>query len=343
MLCPNLLALRAHLQVHPVNTGRRIELTGPSGVISDDMEALHAESDGNGRIFLLSGVEFSTFMYRGQTQDHGTCTPSLARLKTTEEQLLALCQRIAFEDAIRTHPLVQITARTQFLDGHLYVDHEGLAQHYGHATDMLDITSNFDVASFFATCSWTGKKFEPFYSTDPGVIYRVNPALLDVVCPQDSGDNILRIVGWQPLPRPEQQRAYAVQLRSDQDFCQLPSIEKFRFSHNAAISQSICEAFDRGDALFPADAAAELSLRAKALVNFTGDQIARAWQRLNAWTGTLTSSESAAQIESRCGIQKTPTPTLNWNGLIDEFTTDQLQARLVEVLNRVRYRRAMYL
>lgn len=343
MLFPNLSALCAYLQVPQVNAGRRIELTGPSGVISEDMEALYAESDGNGRIFLLSGVEFSTYMYRGQTQDHGTCTPSLARLKTTGEQLLALCQRIAFEDAIRTHPLVQMIAQTQFLDGHLYVDHEGLAQHYGHATDMLDITSNFDVAAFFATCSWTGEKFEPFYSIDPGVIYRVNPALLDMACPQESGDYTLRIVGWQPLPRPEQQRAYAVQLRSGQDFCQLPSIEKFQFSHNVAISHSIWEAFDRGDALFPTDAAAELSLRAKELVNFTCDQIDRAWQQLTAWTRTLTSSESAVQIESQCGIQKIPAPTLNWNGLIDEFTLDQRQAQLAEVLNRVRFRRAMYL
>lgn len=53
--------------------------------------------------------------------------------------------------------------------------------------------------------------------------------------------------------------------------------------------------------------------------------------------------ESGSPDRIAVGIQKIMTPVLSWNGLIDESTPDQLQAQLVEVLNRVRYRRAMYL
>ena len=33
-----------------------------------------------------------------------------------------------------------------------YIDYVGLAQHYGLQTDMMDLTSDIDVALFFAMC-----------------------------------------------------------------------------------------------------------------------------------------------------------------------------------------------
>ena len=94
----------------------------------------------------------------------------------------------------------------------------------------------------------------------------------------------MHIVGWQPLPRPEQQRAFVVKMKPGQDFTSLPSVETFHFQHEAHISYHIWNAFDQGKALFPTDAAAELARRAESLSEFTESQIERAWRRLAEWT-----------------------------------------------------------
>ncbi len=43
---------------------------------------------------------------------------------------------------------------------------EPLAQHYGFETEWLDITSDFDVALFFATCKWADGRWQPLDEED---------------------------------------------------------------------------------------------------------------------------------------------------------------------------------
>jgi hypothetical protein len=337
---PTLAMLRQRLNIPPVNTGRRIELFGSQGIISDDREGLHAMLDQHGRTVLLSGVEFQFHMYRGQTQDFGKCTPSIARIPDPDKQFLALCRTIAFEDAIGTHPLVQLVEQTAFMDAPFFVDRAGLAQHYGHATDMLDITGSFDVASFFATCRWDVEKkaYEPYWhDTLPGVMYRIHSAFVGL----DADSPELSIVGWQPLPRPEQQQAQALQLNHGVDFESLPFVEKFRFAHEASTSHQIYEAFDQGRALFPPDAAAELSALTENLLAFTDAQIERAWARLkDYWTDQQTPVSDRALSLERCGVELVEEPVLKWDGLLPSLTPAQWQEQWQEVLCRVRYRRA---
>ncbi len=161
----------------PINTGRQYPLTTPAGLVTDDLEGLHAMSDEGGRIILQSGVEFPLYAYRGQPEEYTPCFPTLGRMKKPEDQLLALCRNAAFEDVIGEHPYVRITEQTTFMGHPLRVDKQGLAQHYGLATDLLDFTSNFEIAAFFATCRWKpdAKKYTPVIKTEvPGVIYRIS-------------------------------------------------------------------------------------------------------------------------------------------------------------------------
>jgi hypothetical protein len=159
---PSLPQLRDHLGVMQLNTKKR--LTTRFGLVTDDQEGLHAVADERGYTRLISGVEFCIQgIYRGQVREHDRCIPSLGRLKTLDAQLLALCRNLAFEDAIADHPFVRLAEQETFLGKPLFVDKKGLAQHYGLPTHMLDVTCNFDVASFFATCTWnTGRRrYEP--------------------------------------------------------------------------------------------------------------------------------------------------------------------------------------
>ena len=343
-MLPNLDELRHRLAIPAINTGRQIHLFGhPAGPVTDDIEGLHAIADENGCIRLISGTEFSMQMYRGQTKEHPRCIPTLARLEKVEEQILALCRRIAFEDAIGEHPMVSLAERIRLWNLPLYVDREGLAQHYGLATDMLDVTSNFDVACFFATSTWNPdqQKYEPL--TDrvaSGVIYRITPALMISMERHDEPFGPVHIVGWQPLPRPEQQRAFVVKMKPGQDFTSLPTVETFHFQQQAHISHRIWNAFDQGDALFPKDAAAELARRAESLNAFTENQIERAWKRLAEWTAETCSPSQKTCIQESIGITIVESPPLDWNGLVVETSEAQLMEQFREAVDRVRFRMA---
>ena len=130
-ILPNLDELRDRLAIPAINTGRQIHLFGhTAGPVTDDLEGLHAITDENGCIRLISGTEFSMQMYRGQTQMYPRCVPTLSRLEKVEDQFLAICRRVAFEDAIGEHPMVNLAERIRLWDSPLYVDREGLAQHY---------------------------------------------------------------------------------------------------------------------------------------------------------------------------------------------------------------------
>ncbi|MEI7843464.1 MAG: FRG domain-containing protein [Gallionellaceae bacterium] len=333
---PTIHELREQLGIQPLNTGRQIYPFGMAGIVTDDMEGLHAVSDEHGRTQLTSGTEFSMQVYRGQTQEYKSCLPSLGRAKTPEEQLLALCRNIAFEDALAEHPFVRLAEQSAFLGNSLFIDKEGLAQHYGLPTHMLDVSSNFDVASFFAACAWNSDKgWEPVTEAKHhGIIYRLTPSAID-----PSGDlGNFHIVGWQPLPRPEQQRASALRMKSGQDFKEIPSVECFRFRHRARVSVRIWKAFDEGRELFPADAAAELATQAEALQQFTRAQIDRAWARLEKWTETSFLAEKRLVAEGSCNLFEVASPILSWAGLDVETDEDHLLEKLQEVFNRVRYR-----
>ena len=320
--------------VRGLNTGSKY-LVGPSGIVTDDLEGLHAITDEAGRVIFRSGTEFPMVSYRGQLRDYSSCLPTLARLKHPEEQLLALSRCVAFEDAIGEHPYVRICDTASFLNAPFFVDREGLAQHYGLSTNLLDVTNSFDVASFFASCAWEdGRGFLPVQSAKfMGVIYQVQPYLL-----MHADEKLeYRDVGWQPLHRPEQQRAAAFRLMKGVDFEALPTVKKHYFVHSARASKKIWKMFDGGKALFPDDAPAELANRAMKLMTFTRDQIDRAWERYDGWHSAVSSSDMRTKIEFAAEIVEGASE-LSWDELNLERDETRLREDLIEVMSRVRYR-----
>lgn len=332
-------SLRPHLGINPINTGK--QLVTSIGLVSDDIESLHAITDQDGRIILQSGAEFSLYAYRGQPEEHIPCLPTLGRLETIDKQLLALCRNAAFEDAISEHPFVHLTEQASFLGCPLRIDKQGLAQHYGLATDMLDFTNNFDVASFFATCRWDNiyGGYKPIVDSEkPGVLYRISPFLF---AGTDLGAE-LEIVGWQPLKRPEQQRALGLRLKKGQDLCTLPSVQMIKFRQSEPTSFRIWKAFDEGRVLFPKDAAADLAEQAQRLYQFTRRQVDNAWKRLDIWNGMGSTIGFRRKIELKSGLTISDTKSLSWEGFDIERNEQKLAGHLMNILERARYRLAAY-
>ena len=255
----NLTRLKQRLGIQPINTGQQLNF---GGIVSDNIEALHAMRSISGDCLnLVSGVEFSLTEYRGQTQDYGNCLSGLDRIQDDHKLFAALCRSIYFKQALTTHPVVMqmqdlaldLDARTQPLP--VCMNLEGIAQHYGLATEYLDITNNFSVASFFATQRWDSKtkKFEPMRGQSKlGVIYKFHPAFL-MSPPMGCNEMPYIPVGWQPFPRPEQQRANAIRLKLGEDFAQTIGVVKYYFQHSRNQSKRIYEEFEGGDKLMPAD------------------------------------------------------------------------------------------
>ncbi len=100
--------------------------------------------------------------FRGENKIYDSCEPSLHRA----------LENFATEDQKELYRLVadmRIAEFSFFLNKFDHVKnwncsdvlYDTLAQHYGLKTDWLDITTDFDVAMFFATCRYENGKWYP--------------------------------------------------------------------------------------------------------------------------------------------------------------------------------------
>jgi len=158
----------------------------------------------------------------------------------------------------------------------------------------------------------------------------------------DEKEDVFKFMGWQPLHRPEQQRACGIRLRKGQDFAHLHSVQMIHFKHSPEISERIWNSFDQGRMLFPPDPAADLANQALVLKEFTRKQIDMALIRLENWKARTYNSKKRRQMEKQEKIQVVTKPVLSWDGLNVEKDEQELQQDLKHILEKVRIRRVMY-
>ena len=201
--------------------------------------------------------EFGGYIYRGQRQYYEPCRSSLHRNRPNKiERLIEKIRQAEFEMLISNHPAVIDFSNSpdwSIVGLRCKIDYEGLAQHYGLKTELIDFTSNPFVAAFFACCEYDreSNKWRPIeHGCQDGIIYKYNQAF-DMAEEQEEPCSF--VVGLQPLPRPAAQYAWCYRLPKRASLNSQRFVSHFSFVHEPKVSTKIFERFEGGEKLFPND------------------------------------------------------------------------------------------
>ena len=207
------------------------------------------------------------YLFRGQNQEHIPCYPSLYRetpRPLTDSEIFTWKMRfMLFCDMLDTYPIVD-----KFFKRHNFkIDYEGLAQHYGLLTSVLDLTSNIDIALFFATC-WYDKNedcYRPFDagSEHAGILYVFCPLRANEPTPLNMDDFMkenITPIGLQTFLRPARQKGYALHIPKGKS----TKSWAYRFKFSNEDSLAYYDLFNGGKELWIYDILAE---KTKKIVN----------------------------------------------------------------------------
>ena len=201
---------------------------------------------------LIPQVGTLHFLYRGQNQEFTPCVPSLYRGNPSEEEIFVERMRlVVFKRLLNSHPVIKHFFRKQ----NFKVDEEGLAQHYGLKTEVLDLTSNLDIALFFATCRYDSQNDCYQYYSDnekhEAILYVFIPILDNEPTPSlhDYMNHNIRPIGLQAFPRPGVQEGYGLHIKQNESIkCYM-----YRFTFTSDDSKYYYEKFKGGEALWIKD------------------------------------------------------------------------------------------
>lgn len=325
--------LRQSLNIPEINTNKQFSHTGcENGVFFTNNEILTAMSREDGKFIFKSATELTFNQYRGQIKHYNfKCSANLYRSKDLKSKFIEVCRTIAFEEFLEKHPFVQFI---NSLQDEIYINKTAIAQHYELKTPYLDLTSNFDVASFFATCELINGKYKPYKGNEYGVIY-VFDEVLNHTIQKHGYDTNLEYVGWQPLPRPEQQRASTYKLKENEDFTNFKHVNSYLFLHNRSQSKEIWQKFDKGRILFPKDSIKEVAEIFKKLTSFTENEISEAKSRFSEWFDNFNDEDLKNIISDLEMIQIRE--NINWNNFV-ECSFTYWEKEYAKTLNKINYR-----
>ncbi|MCD6579689.1 FRG domain-containing protein [bacterium] len=203
----------------------------------------------------------SSFFYRGENQLYPTTLSSLNRRlnqinkieERTIEEFIAKMRIADFRNLLLCFDHVQ-----NHISKGLSVLYEQIAQHYGIETNWLDITSDLEVALFFACCKYSENKWMPLTEEDLkksdqakyGVLFRKKNNMLhdiELYC------NHVKFfpIGYQPFMRCHKQYGYSFYMDPDTDLKDQKYFEVLIFKHNEEFCKSIYEKMEGGKKIFP--------------------------------------------------------------------------------------------
>jgi hypothetical protein len=252
----------------------------PFGMESDDPDGFYPLEMGDCTAKLMPGPEFNSKLYRGQSEIHVPCRPSLYRDSLgLPERIINKMRFLQFKENIENLPNIVQFSNARVLHYRLFVDYCGLAQHYGLNTPLLDFSSDPFVAAFFATTYYDHEKSKYFPIEDEsrkGIFY-----CFDLKLSKGFSSTQVDIVGAQPFFRPIKQKAFSVRVPEGGCLHQNSNVMYQEFRHNKEASRKIYEIFEGGDFLLPQDPVSDMAEKVKVQVLFSEDMFFKALQCLD--------------------------------------------------------------
>lgn len=210
--------------------------------------------------------------YRGENQKYekseATLYREMARFDNAQDQelyrLIADMRIAEFRNF-----LYRMNITRFWQDNYGTVLFDPLAQHYGLKTEWLDITSDFNVALFFATCGWDEdrKEWYPLTKADTekeekkqyGVIFHTSGRQADLARMastlignfKESVHNAIWPIGYQPFMRCHSQHAYGIHMEKPYLLQNDRIFERLIFRHNEKLSQNIFDMMEGGKKVYP--------------------------------------------------------------------------------------------
>lgn len=211
----------------------------------------------------------SKYYYRGENAYHGSSRPGLFRRNWKEK----FAETRLFADCLTWHEactfLNQFDAVRQWYPSGVY--YTALAQHYGIKTPMMDLTSDFKTALFFACCKYQDGKWAPLSKNDfnnknarpgvedarYGVLYRTPTEITEMkwaLAGEHEEFNLIVPIGYQPFMRCSSQHSYMIKINHVQyDMMQDPLFDKYKIELDEELCKWIFSEMDQGKLVYPHD------------------------------------------------------------------------------------------
>lgn len=256
-------------------------------------------------IHMPFGLRIITFpskwqLFRGEIQNYHRSIPSLNRLlkDCMDEKEKELNRVIAHLRKWQFGSLIWNINIVPYWEAKLSdVNLDALAQHYGFATHLMDLTNDFKAALFFATCKYVPEmdSYRPLTQADIdknedtryGFIFHAPDWIIDYMNgggfakwsfehlhhgnPMEMPDRNRRFylqsgdmdgvalqIGYQPLQRCAHQSGYIYPMRNEKSLQENWHFEKLRFKHSVELSQQVYRMMDGGKKVFPNEGVTEL-------------------------------------------------------------------------------------
>lgn len=146
-------------------------------------------------------------LFRGEYRKYNSCKASIFRNNDPDDKIIDELKIIEFKNILLTFPQVQYA-----IEDHMKVDFLALAQHYELNTNLIDVTSEPEIAAYFATHRWVKKVAVPVETGIGCIRCFTSPTLTATEI-----DPKFHMIGLQCFQRPGIQAAYGFEMEAEED------------------------------------------------------------------------------------------------------------------------------